>query len=76
VYFPVQDGFFPPVPAEDREGNPHDVSQSARIAGAREIDLVNQGVFDAILGTSHLGILNSPAAWQAGFDFLTQVGRR
>jgi pimeloyl-ACP methyl ester carboxylesterase len=70
VYFPVQDGFFPPVPAEDREGNPHNFSQSARIAGAREVDLVNQGVFDLILGTSHLGILNSPAAWQAGFDFL------
>ena len=76
VYFPVQDGIFPPVPAQDREGLPHDFSQSARIAGARELDLVNQGVFDAILGTSHLGILNSPAAWQAGFDFLTQRGPR
>ena len=76
VYFPVQDGIFPPVPAEDREGMPHDFSQSARIAGARELDLVNQGVFDAILGSSHLGILNSPATWQAGFDFLTQRGPR
>jgi len=76
VYFPVQDGFFPPVPAEDREGNPHDFSQSARIAGAREVDLTGQGAFDLILGTSHLGILNSPDAWQAGFEFLTQVGPR
>lgn len=76
VYFPVQDGVFPPVPAQDREGLPHDFSLSARIAGARELDLVNQGVFDAILGTSHLGILNSPATWQAGFDFLTQTGPR
>jgi len=76
VYFPVQDGVFPPVPAEDREGNPHDFSQSARIAGAHEVDLTGQGAFDLILGTSHLGILNSPAAWQAGFEFLTQVGPR
>jgi pimeloyl-ACP methyl ester carboxylesterase len=76
VYFPVQDGIFPPVPAEDREGNPHDFSQSARIAGAREVDLVNQGVFDTILGASHLGILNSPAAWQAGIDFLAPRGAR
>jgi len=76
VYFPVQDGIFPPVPAQDREGLPHDFSQSARIAGARELDLVNQGVFDAILGTSHLGILNSPTTWQAGFDFLAQTGPR
>jgi len=75
VYFPVQDSVFPPVPAQDREGLAHDFSLSARIAGAREIDLVNQGVFDTILGTSHLGILNSPAAWQAGFDFLAPRGR-
>ncbi|HET7339865.1 MAG TPA: alpha/beta fold hydrolase [Methylomirabilota bacterium] len=76
VYFPVQDGVFPPVPAQDREGSPHDFSLSARIEGAREVNLTGQGEFDAILGSSHLGILNSPAAWQAGFDFLTQVGPR
>jgi pimeloyl-ACP methyl ester carboxylesterase len=76
VYFPLQDGVFPPVPAEDREGNPHDFSLSARIEGAREVDLTDQGEFDPILGTSHLGILNSPAAWQAGLDFLTRVGPR
>ena len=66
----------PPVPAEDREGNPHDFSLSARIEGAREVDLTDQGQFDTILGSSHLGILNSPAAWQAGFRFLTRVGPR
>jgi pimeloyl-ACP methyl ester carboxylesterase len=77
VYFPLQDGVFPPAPAEDREGNPHDFSLSARIEGAREIDLINQGVFDDIAGSAHLGILNSPATWQAAFDFLTGgSGRR
>ena len=78
VYFSKQDGpFLPPIPAEDREGNPHDFSQSARIEGAREIDLIGQGVFDHVLGSSHLGILNSPDAWQAGLNFLTGgPGRR
>ena len=77
VYFSAQDGFFAPVPAEDREGNPHDFSLSARIAGAREIDLTDQGVFDVLLGSSHLGILNSPATWQPALDFLSVgAGRR
>jgi len=77
VYFSKQDGVFPPVPAQDREGNPHDFSLSARIEGAREIDLIGQGVFDHVLGVSHLGILNSPDTWQSGFDFLSGgPGRR
>ena len=77
VYFSAQDGVFPPVPAQDREGNPHDFSQSARIAGARQIDLIGQGAFDGILGSAHLGILNSPATWDSAFDFLSRgSGRR
>jgi len=77
VYFSAQDGVFAKVPAEDREGNPHDFSLSARIEGAREIDLTGQGAFDTVLGVAHLGILNSPATWQAGFDFLNGgPGRR
>ena len=78
VYFSKQDGpFLPPIPAQDREGNPHDFSLSARIEGAREIDLTAQGVFDGVLHSSHLGILNSPDTWQAGLDFLTGgPGRR
>ena len=72
VYFPVQDGVFSPVPAEDREGNPHDFSLSARITGARDIDLKGQGAFDAVLHSAHLGILNSPETWQRGFDFLSE----
>ena len=72
VYFSKQDGFFAPVPAEDRLGRPHDFSGSAALHGNRAVnlDFVGQGVFDPILGTAHLGILNSPAAWEAVADFL------
>jgi pimeloyl-ACP methyl ester carboxylesterase len=76
VYLPVQDGALPPVPAEDRDGNPHDFSGSALLAGAQQtIDLTGQGQFDAILGSAHLGILNSPASWQAALRFLQSLGR-
>ena len=71
VYFSKLDGIFPPVPAEDREGKPHDFSGSARLRGAREIDLRGQGAFDTLIGTAHLGILNSPVAWDHALDFLT-----
>ena len=75
VYFSRTDGVFPPVPAQDREGNPHDFSQSARLQGAREVDLTGQGAFDDVLGSAHLGILNSPVTWDHALDFLTD-GRR
>ena len=71
VFFPVQDGFIAPVPAEDSFGKPTDFSISAQIKGARQLDLVGQGLYDPILGTSHLGILNSPQTRQATFDFLS-----
>jgi pimeloyl-ACP methyl ester carboxylesterase len=70
VYFPLQDGFIAPVPAIDSFGQPTDFSRSARLRGAREIALTGQGAFDPILGTGHLGILNSPATWAATLDFL------
>ena len=36
VYISAQDGpFFPPVPAQDRNGNPHDFSASPALAGKR-----------------------------------------
>jgi pimeloyl-ACP methyl ester carboxylesterase len=70
VYFPIQDGVIAPVPAEDSFGRPTDFSQSARLRGAEELNLTGQGAFDPILGTSHLGILNSPQTWAATFDFL------
>jgi pimeloyl-ACP methyl ester carboxylesterase len=70
VYFPLQDGLIPPVPAEDSFGQPTDFSRSATLHGARQIDLVGQGAFDPILGTAHLGILNSPQTRAATLEFL------
>jgi pimeloyl-ACP methyl ester carboxylesterase len=66
----AQDGFFGPLPAQDRNGNAHDFSDSALLAGASSIDLVGQGQFDTILGTAHLGILNSPTTWGDALNFL------
>ena len=71
VYFPIQDGAIAPVPAEDSFGRPTDFSRSARLQGAAELNLIGQGAFDPVLGTAHLGILNSPQTWGATFDFLT-----
>ncbi len=71
VYFALQDGVFPPVPAEDSFGRPNDFSRSATLRGARQFDLVGQGAFDPILGSTHLGILNSPQTRQAALEFLT-----
>jgi pimeloyl-ACP methyl ester carboxylesterase len=70
VYASAQDGFFPAVPAEDSLGRPHDFSGSAQLEGAPELTLTGQGAFDPFLGTSHLGIVDSPATWAATLDFL------
>lgn len=71
VYFPTQDGVIAGVPAEDSFGQPTDFSGSARIRGARTLDLAGQGAYDPILGTTHLGILNSPQTRAAALEFLT-----
>jgi pimeloyl-ACP methyl ester carboxylesterase len=71
VYFSAQDGLIAPVPAEDYLGRPHDFSQSATLQGSQQLDLTGQGQYDPILGTSHLGILNSPETWAAALTFLT-----
>ena len=72
VYFAQQDGaFFPPVPAEDAFGQPTDFSKSAALRGARRLDLTGQGAYDTVLGTAHLGILNSPQTRQATLEFLS-----
>ena len=71
VYFSLQDGVFPPVPAEDSFGQPTDFSRSATLHGARQLDLAGQGAFDPILGSAHLGILNSPQTRAAALEFLT-----
>jgi len=73
VFLSAQDGpFLPPVPAKDRDGNPHDFSNSALLAGADTIDLIGQGQFDPILGAAHLGIVNSPTTWDATLQFLSR----
>jgi pimeloyl-ACP methyl ester carboxylesterase len=71
VYFDRQDGVLAPVPAIDSFGHPTDFSRSASLKGAREVALTGQGIYDPILFTTHLGILNSPDTWKAAFDFLT-----
>jgi pimeloyl-ACP methyl ester carboxylesterase len=71
VYFPVQDGPIPPVPAIDSYGQPTDFSRSAALKGARQIDLVGQHAYDLVLGTAHIGILNSPETWAATLQFLS-----
>ncbi|KQV84568.1 alpha/beta hydrolase [Rhizobacter sp. Root1221] len=71
VYFPVQDGAIAPVPAEDSFGRPTPFSHSASLQGAAELNLLGQGAFDPVLGSSHMGILNSPQTWDATFDFLS-----
>ncbi|MFO1265956.1 MAG: hypothetical protein U1F67_03665 [Rubrivivax sp.] len=76
VYMPVQDGFIPPVPAIDSFGKPTDFSKSPKLKGARELVLTGQGAFDPLLRTGHLGILNSPATWQATLEFLSERGHR
>lgn len=70
VYFPSQDGVLPGVPAVDSYGRPTDFSQSAALKGAKRLDLSGQGAYDPVLGTAHLGILNSPQTWQAVREFL------
>ena len=76
VYFALKDGAFPPVPAEDRIGRPHDFSQSATLQRAQQEDLIGQGKYDGILGTAHLGILNSPETWGIAFEFITDPSPR
>jgi hypothetical protein len=63
-------------PPEDLNGNPHDFSESATLQRADQVDLVGQGKYDGILGTAHLGILNSPETWGIAFDFLTDHSQR
>ncbi len=72
VYIAERDGVFPPVPAEDREGRPHDFSRSAWIKGSKLVLVTGQGEHDQASLTAHLGIVNSPEVWRIAFDFLTR----
>ena len=76
VYNSLQDGALLGAPAEDRDGNPHDFTASAGLAGAKTIDLTGQGQYDPILATAHLGILNSPDTRSAALQFLTSLRGR
>ena len=74
VYISAQDGpFFPAVPAQDRNGNPHDFSASPALAGKRatNVALTGQGAYDAF-GAAHLGILPSPQTEQLAYDFVAR----
>ena len=72
VYFSLQDGpFFTPVPAMDSFGQAVDFSRSAALRGARQVDLTGQGAYDPVLGTAHLGILQSPQTKAAVVEFLS-----
>ncbi|HWH31585.1 MAG TPA: alpha/beta fold hydrolase [Egibacteraceae bacterium] len=73
VFMDRQDGRVPPVPAEDREGRPHDFSMSAALAGAqRSLDVTGAGAYDDALAAAHTGVVNSPEVWDAALAFLTE----
>jgi pimeloyl-ACP methyl ester carboxylesterase len=72
VYISAQDGpFFPAVPAQDRNGIPHDFSGSPALVGKRatNVALTGQGAYDAF-GAAHLGILASPQTAELAYDFV------
>jgi pimeloyl-ACP methyl ester carboxylesterase len=76
VYISAQDGpFFPAVPAQDRNGEPHDFSASPALAGKRatNVALTGQGAYDAF-GAAHLGILASPQTEELAYDFVAGDG--
>lgn len=66
------DGLLAPVPAQDRDGRPHDFSLSPRLDHAVNVPLTGQGEFDPLLGTAHLGIANSPVSRTLAFEFLAR----
>lgn len=71
VYVSAQDGVFPPVPSQNRRGEPEDFSRSARLEGAQVREVTDQGRFDDTLGTAHIGIVNSPEVWALALEALT-----
>src|SRR4029077_15354813 len=76
VYNSLPDGVFAGLPAEDRDGKPHDFTASAGLAGAKTIYLVGQAQCDMIVSPSHLGILNSPETRSAALQFLSSLRGR
>lgn len=70
VYIPALDGLIPPVPAEDVFGEPTDFSTSPFLDGACNVSLSQQGQYDPLLGTGHLGIAASPDARELAYQFV------
>jgi pimeloyl-ACP methyl ester carboxylesterase len=70
VYISAPDGLFPAVPALDRDGDPTDFSRSPELAGATNIGLAGQSVYDPVAGSAHLGLWNSPEVWRTTLQFL------
>jgi pimeloyl-ACP methyl ester carboxylesterase len=70
VYISTRDGVLPAVPAQDRNGRPHDFGRSAELRGARLVRLTGQGVHDTTLLAAHTGLVASPDAWALARDFL------
>jgi len=70
VYLSAQDGFSLRFPQRTATVYRIDFSGSALLSGSRSVDWTAQGQYDAILGTAHLRILNSPDAWTAVLTFL------
>ena len=48
----------------------------AYLKGAKQLDLTGQGLYDPVLGTTHLGILQSPQTKAAMLEFLAARGGR
>lgn len=69
VYISGQDGVIPGVPAQDSFGQPNDFSESPWLRGACNVGVEQQGVYDPILGTGHLGIAASPEVHEMAFWF-------
>jgi len=76
LFRPGADGIVAGAPAAvDSFGVPYDFSESPRLPGAAELVLTGQNAYDFMQGTAHVGIANSPIAWQAAFTFLTAAKR-
>lgn len=70
-YMPWQDGaLIQGVPAIDSYGDAVDLTQSATLRGGQTITLTGQHQYDAVQGTAHAGIANSPDAWRAALTWL------
>jgi pimeloyl-ACP methyl ester carboxylesterase len=70
VYISAPDGVIPPVPAEDVFGVPTDFSASPLLDGACNVSLTDQGQYDPILATGHLGIAASPESRELAYQFV------